>query len=128
MISPRILVRTYLSPLVGTTAWFLQRVTGVLLLFYLLLHVETVHQLSAGPVAFDHAMAAFKNPLFRLLEIGLLGVVILHALNGIRIMVIDFGVATRHQKRLFWGLAVIVGALVFIAGAVPLFLHSVLGR
>jgi len=128
VIPPRILVKTYLSPLIGMTAYFIQRVTGLLLLFYLLVHVHTVHEISGGPVAFNHAMDAFKNPLFRLLEIGLLGIVILHALNGIRIMAIDFGVATRHQKRLFWGLAVVIGTLIFIAGALPLFMHSVWER
>lgn len=128
MIPPRILVRNYLSPLVGTTAFYLQRVTGVLLLGYLLLHVHTVHMISGGPVAFDAALAVFKNPLFRLLEIGLLGVVILHALNGIRIIAIDFGVATRRQRKLFWILAGAFGAIIFIAGALPMFMNSVLRR
>lgn len=128
MIPPRILVRNYLSPLVGTTAFYLQRVTGVLLLGYLLLHVHTVHMISGGPAAFDAALAVFKNPLFRLLEIGLLGVVILHALNGIRIIAIDFGVATRRQRKLFWILAGAFGTIIFIAGALPMFMKSVLRR
>ncbi len=128
MIPPRIWVRNYISPLLGATAFYLQRVTGVLLLGYLLLHVHTVHMISGGPAAFDHAMETFKNPLFRVLEIGLLGVVILHALNGIRIVAIDFGVATRRQKKLFWWLAGALGSIIFIAGAAPMFLNSVLRR
>lgn len=128
MIPPRIAVRNYLSTLVGATAFYLQRVTGVLLLGYLLLHVHTVHMISDGPVAFDRAMQTFKNPLFRVLEIGLLGVVILHALNGIRIIAIDFGVATRRQKKLFWVLAGVLGTMIFIAGALPMFMNSVLRR
>ena len=128
MIPLHIQVRNYVSTLLGTTAFYLQRVTGVLLLGYLLLHVHTVHMISGGPAAFDHAMETFKNPLFRVLEIGLLGVVILHALNGIRIVAIDFGVATRRQKKLFWGLAGVLGTLIFIAGALPMFMSSVLRR
>lgn len=128
MIPPRLLVRNYLSTLLGKTAFYLQRVTGVLLLGYLLLHVHTVHMISAGPAAFDSAMETFKNPLFRLLEIGLLGVVILHALNGIRIVAIDFGIATRSQKKLFWMLAGALGTMIFIAGALPMFMNSVLRR
>lgn len=128
MIPPRIVVRNYVSTLLGTTAFYLQRVTGVLLLGYLLIHVHTIHMISDGPVAFDRALEMFKNPLFRLLEIGLLGVVILHALNGIRIIAIDFGVATRRQKRLFWILAGALGAMIFIAGALPMFMNSVLRR
>ena len=128
MIPPRIAVRNYFSTLVGATAFYLQRVTGVLLLGYLLLHVHTVHMISDGPVAFDQAMQTFKNPLFRVLEIGLLGVVILHALNGIRIITIDFGVATHRQKKLFWVLAGVLGTMIFIAGALPMFINSVLRR
>jgi succinate dehydrogenase / fumarate reductase cytochrome b subunit len=37
------------------------------------------------------------------MELGLVGAVIYHALNGIRIMIIDFWPsATEHQARLFW--------------------------
>lgn len=128
MIPPRILVRNYLSILLGKTAFYLQRITGVLLLGYLLLHVHTVHMIGGGPVAFDRAMRTFKNPLFRALEIGLLGVVVLHALNGIRIVAIDVGVATRRQRKLFWILAGVLGTVIFIAGAVPMFMDSVLRR
>lgn len=128
MIPPRIAIRNYVSTLVGTTAFYVQRITGVLLLGYLLIHVHTVHMIGDGPAAFDRALAMFKNPLFRLLEIGLLGVVILHALNGIRIIVIDAGVATRRQKRLFWILAGALGTMIFIAGALPMFMNSVLRR
>ncbi len=107
-------------------AWRLQRLTGLLLLVYLFLHVRTVHQLSQGPAAFNEAMAFFRHPVFKLLEIGLLGVVILHALNGVRITLIDLGIGHRRQARLFWILSVGAGGLLFLAGAIPMFLFSVL--
>jgi succinate dehydrogenase / fumarate reductase, cytochrome b subunit len=128
VIPPRILFRAYVVPLVGMTAFWIQRVSGVLLLLYLLIHVETVHHVSGGKAAFDGALAAFRNPFFRLLEIGLLGVVILHALNGIRIIIIDCGAKSRHQRTLFWVLAGGMGLLIFVAGALPLFVHSVVRR
>ena len=70
----------------------------------------------------------FDSPLFKLGEIGLLGAVILHALNGVRLTLIDMGVgasATR-QRQMFWYLAVGVGAILFIAGAIPIFITGVL--
>ena len=75
----------------GMLAWLIQRVTGVLLLFYLFLHIRTVHRLSQGPEAFNEAMAFFQRPAFKLLEVALLGTVILHALNGVRITILDLG-------------------------------------
>jgi succinate dehydrogenase / fumarate reductase cytochrome b subunit len=107
-------------------AHVIQRVTGVLLLVYLFLHVHTIGELSQGPAAFDQALSEFKNPLFRLLEIALLGTVILHALNGIRLTLIDLGVGHERQRQLFWAWSIGLGALVFLAGGIPLFLASVL--
>ncbi len=108
----------------GMTAHVLQRTTGVLLLIYLLLHVRTIHKLSQGPQAFDEALAMFRHPLFKLAEIGLLGVVILHALNGVRITILDFGGAQARQRQ-YWALAVAIGMGLFLLGAAPMFLFSV---
>jgi succinate dehydrogenase / fumarate reductase, cytochrome b subunit len=110
----------------GMVAWTIQRVTGLLLLVYLFLHVHTISKLSQGPAAFDDAMATFHNPFFKVLEIGLLGVVILHALNGIRITLVDLGVGVGKQRQLFWAITVGAGLLLFLAGAIPMFLFAVL--
>lgn len=124
----RDLARKYRWQFSGMVAWAIQRVTGVLLLGYLLLHVHTISSLSQGPAAFDRALATFRSPFFRLLEIGLLGTVVLHALNGIRITLIDLGVGVHKQRQLFWTVTVGVGLLVFLAGAIPMFFFSVLGN
>ena len=111
----------------GMLAFVIQRVTGLALLAYLFLHVLTIHQLRE-PARFDESMRMFDSPLFKLGEIGLLGAVILHALNGVRLTLIDMGVgvtATR-QRQMFWYLAVGVGAVIFVAGAIPIFITGVL--
>jgi succinate dehydrogenase / fumarate reductase cytochrome b subunit len=107
-------------------AWLIQRVSGLLLLFYLFLHVLTINKLSQGPAAFDQAMSFFQNPVFKLLEITLLGTVVVHALNGIRITLIDLGMGREKQRQLFWLLALGIGGLIFLAGAIPIFLFSIL--
>ena len=110
----------------GQFAHMLQRATGVMLLGYLLLHVKTIQSLKAGPEAFNNALATFKSPLFKLAEIALLGVVVLHAFNGIRVTLLDLGYAQHRQRQLFWIWSVAVAAIVFLAGAIPLFLSGVL--
>ncbi len=123
----KLLLRKYAGPFSGMLAHLIQRATGLLLLVYLFLHVRTIYALRGGPAAFDRAVAGFRSPLFKLLEIALLAVVILHALNGLRITLIDLGAKHAAQRRLFaWSLG--AGALIFLAGAIPLFLSSVLGR
>jgi succinate dehydrogenase / fumarate reductase cytochrome b subunit len=123
---PSATIRKYRWQFSGMVAHLVQRVTGLLLLFYLFLHVHTIRQLSEGPVAFNQAIGEFKSPFFKLLEIALLGTVILHALNGVRITLIDLGVGHKRQRQLFWAWSIGLGALVFLAGAIPLFLFSVL--
>ena len=118
--------RKYRRQFSGMTAYFIQRATGLLLLVYLFLHVHTIRELASGPAAFNEALARFHNPLFKLLEIALFGTVILHALNGVRITLLDLGVGHSAQRRLFWGFAIGLGAVVFLAGAIPLFLNGVL--
>ena len=121
-----ILARKYGGQFSGMTAHLVQRATGLLLLVYLFLHIHTIRELSKGPAAFNAAVATFRHPLFKLLEIALLGTVILHALNGIRITMIDLGLGHSRQRQLFWGFAAGFGLLLFLAGAIPLFLNSVL--
>ena len=110
----------------GMVAWTIQRVTGLLLLVYLFLHVHTIGKLSQGPAAFDAAIATFRSPLFKSLEIGLLAVVVLHAFNGIRITLVDLGIGVGKQRQLFWTITVGLGLLVFLAGAIPILLFAVL--
>jgi len=114
--------RKYRDQFAGQTAHVLQRLTGLLLLAYLFLHVHTIHELSRGPAAFNAAVTTFRHPFFKLLEIALFGTVILHALNGIRITLLDLGIGHESQRRLFWIYTVGLGALIFLGGAIPLFI------
>ena len=119
-------VRKYRWQFSGMLAHVIQRLTGVALLLYLLLHVHTIRELRNGPEAFNNALAMFKTPLFKMLEIGLLATVILHALNGVRLTALDLGYGHGRQRELFWAWAIGVGILVFLAGGVPIFLSAVL--
>jgi succinate dehydrogenase / fumarate reductase cytochrome b subunit len=117
--------RKYRWKYAGMLGFWIQRVTGIGLLVYLGLHVHTIHQLN-DPQSFQAALDEFGQPIFKLGEIGLLGAVILHALNGIRITLVDAGYAIPRQRQMFWYFAMGVGAVVFIAGALPIFIFTVL--
>jgi succinate dehydrogenase / fumarate reductase, cytochrome b subunit len=122
----RDVLRKYRWQFGGMVAWTIQRVTGILLLFYLFVHVHTISKLSQGPVAFDRAIATFNSPFFKLLEIALLATVVLHACNGIRITLVDLGIGVGRQRQMFWIITVGAGTLVTLAGAIPMFLFAVL--
>ncbi len=110
---------------VGFLAWVLHRITGLLLSLYLVIHIWVVRTISHGPEGFNHVMATVQAPLFLLFEVGLLGTVLYHTLNGVRLLLIDTGWGVRHQKGLFFvltGLAMVI----LLIGAVPIL--DLLGR
>jgi len=85
----------------GTFAWILHRLSGLGLIFYLLLHIWVISHLSGGRGSFDGIMHAFGSPMFKVLEIGLVGVIFYHMFNGLRVTLIDMGVMVERQKQLF---------------------------
>ncbi|HEX04151.1 MAG TPA: succinate dehydrogenase, cytochrome b556 subunit, partial [Bacteroidetes bacterium] len=81
----------------GQIAWLLHRLTGLALVLYVSLHVWVISSLQLGEGTFSATMAYVASPLFRFLEVGLLFCVIYHALNGLRLIAIDFFGATEKH-------------------------------
>jgi succinate dehydrogenase / fumarate reductase, cytochrome b subunit len=103
----------------GFWAFLLMRISGVALTVYLFLHINVLSNLLAGPEKFNEIMKTVQSPLFKLFEVALLAAVLFHALNGVRVLWIDFGAAAFRQKAWFWAVFVLAAALV-VAGAVPI--------
>jgi succinate dehydrogenase / fumarate reductase cytochrome b subunit len=120
-------LRKYRWRYAGHVAFWIQRVTGVALLGYLILHVHTIRDLK-NPETFDAALRTFSTPLFKLAEIGLLATVILHALNGIRLTMVDVGVGLTRQRQMFWYFTIGFGLVLFLAGAIPMFIYGILNH
>ena len=120
-------IRKYGWRYAGNVAFWVQRLTGLALVAYLILHVHTIRDLK-NPETFDAALKTFSTPLFKLGEIGLLATVILHALNGIRLTMVDMGVGLSRQRQTFWWFAIGVGAVIFLAGAVPMFVYGIINH
>ena len=107
------------QPRTGFVAWLLMRITGVGIVIFLPIHIWGLQKLQSGPEAFNQYIQLYSHPLFKLGEIALLAGIIFHAFNGIRVMLVDFGTGWRNHKTLLWTAAAI-GAVVFIAGAIPM--------
>jgi succinate dehydrogenase / fumarate reductase cytochrome b subunit len=84
----------------GSWAWILHRITGLGLTFYILLHIIALTGLVRGEAAFNEEMALFSTPLFLVLEWILCALVMFHAANGVRIVLVDFGGGARWHKKL----------------------------
>jgi succinate dehydrogenase / fumarate reductase cytochrome b subunit len=118
-------IRKYSWRYAGNLAFWIQRWTGLALVAYLILHVHTIHDLR-NPKTFSVALETFSTPLFKLGEIALLATVILHALNGIRLTLVDMGVGLSRQRQMFWYFAIGIGAVLFLAGGIPMFVYGII--
>ena len=96
-------------------AWVLHRATGVGVLLFLFLHILDTSLVAAGPDAYDRIIGLYRAAPFRVLEVLLAAAVLYHALNGVRIPLIDFSeLGTRRQR----AIAYVVGAM-FLAAMLP---------
>ncbi len=97
---------------VGQWSWRLHRVTGVGVLIFLCLHILDTSLMVLGPEHYNKIIALYRLPLFRISEVGLFAAVLFHALNGVRIILMDVWVdLTRCHRQLFWievGLFVVI--------------------
>ncbi|MCF8142287.1 MAG: succinate dehydrogenase, cytochrome b556 subunit [Deltaproteobacteria bacterium] len=100
------MTRSQMWDATGMWAWVLHRITGLGLVFYILLHTGLMGtSLLAGKENFDSTLSILMgHPVFESLDILLLGTVLYHGLNGIRILLFDIGIGVRvqTQKNLFW--------------------------
>ncbi|MCK4762127.1 MAG: succinate dehydrogenase, cytochrome b556 subunit [Candidatus Aminicenantes bacterium] len=87
---------------VGSWAWILHRLSGLALVLYLSLHLWVINTLTRGPEQFNKVMTFLNSPLFKFLEVGLWGVILFHAFNGIRVVLIDFSKGSLFHKKLFY--------------------------
>ena len=84
----------------GMWSWVAHRVTGVLVFFFLFAHVLDTALVRVSPNDYDLVVDTYKHPFVTLMEVGLVGAVLFHALNGIRVMLVDFwdkGVRLQRQ-------------------------------
>ena len=96
----------------GMYAWLLHRVTGLGVLLFVFAHVVDTALIGWGPGAYNEAISLYRTTAFRVGEIILFGAVLYHALNGIRITIIDFWPqATLWHKPLFFGVVALFWVL-----------------
>jgi succinate dehydrogenase / fumarate reductase, cytochrome b subunit len=102
----------------GMWSWVLHRITGVAIFFFLLVHILDTSLIRVSPEAYDAVIGAYKTPIMGVGEIGLVAAIGLHALNGLRIIAIDFlTIGPRIQRLMFW-IAIAIWVLL-LAGFIP---------
>ncbi|MDO8491403.1 MAG: hypothetical protein Q7T04_05245 [Dehalococcoidia bacterium] len=93
--------RAALKP--GVISWLLQRVTAVFIAVVLFVHVWQIHFISEKKVTFDLVADRLRSPGWVAVDLVLLALLLYHALNGVRSIILDFGISHTMERFLYWG-------------------------
>ncbi len=108
----------------GQYAWFLHRTTGIGIIGFLLVHILDIMLIGLGRDVYNHTVAFYGRPFIIPMEIALVGAVVFHALNGVRIALIDFWPqGVRHQRKLFYT-ALIAAVVLTLPSAIIILAHE----
>jgi len=107
----------------GMWSWVLHRITGATVFFFLFVHVLDTALVRVSPEAYNEVVETYKTPIIGLMELGLVAAVLFHALNGLRLIAIDFWwQGPRHQRQMLWAVAGI-WLLVMVPSTVVIGMH-----
>jgi succinate dehydrogenase / fumarate reductase, cytochrome b subunit len=112
-------------------AYALHRLSGLGILAYFLMHIFVTGARLGGPEAWESQMAAFGKPIFKLGEFMVFLAFAYHAINGIRLVIVELGYmlgkpglpaypysySTMRQKPLLVVVMLIAVAIMLIGGA-----------
>jgi succinate dehydrogenase / fumarate reductase, cytochrome b subunit len=106
----------------GGRALALHRVTGLVIVVYLYLHLGVLSMLLIGPSAWGSFLSLFTAKSVLALEVVMIAAVLFHGLNGIRVALVGSGLAVSRERVMFWagttvGTAAVIFAALHILGA-----------
>lgn len=112
----------------GQWAWLLHRITGIGVFLFLLVHILDIYLVGFGPTTFDAFVFVYRGAIFRIGEVALMGAVLYHSFNGVRVILIDFWAkGVEYQKVMFY-IVLILSVIVWIPAGFfmlrPLFLAA----
>jgi succinate dehydrogenase / fumarate reductase cytochrome b subunit len=110
----------------GMVAWAFHRISGVAIWLFVVLHVIDIYLVGGDPKAYDRLLQIYASLPGRIGEVLLGAGLFYHALNGLRIIIMDFWPATTvHHKALWYANWVIFlgvglpGAFIILKPAFP---------
>jgi len=112
---------------IGQWSWLAHRLSGLGILFFLVIHITDTFFVVFAPDWYDHTVALYGGvwfdgnyywPLrwaFRVGELGLIAAVVYHAVNGVGVILYDFWAkGTLYRKQIltavqvvFWGIMLV---------------------
>jgi len=100
----------------GMWPWLGQRVTAVLVIVTIMVHLVLTHYIAIGELSFANIGDRLAGGAVLVNDIVLLVAVVYHALNGLRMVVLDWGLASRGRRRVFDAVLWLVGIASIVYG------------
>jgi succinate dehydrogenase cytochrome b556 subunit len=100
----------------GMWAWLLQRITAVLLLVGLATHLGATHLFAIGDLSYDNIADRLGSSFFVVVDVVVLAAVVFHALNGFRMVVLDYWFSDKVQRIAFSVILWVIGLTAFVYG------------
>lgn len=105
----------------GWIAFVLNRLTGLILVVYLVAHFFVLSMLTRGEEGWNSLLGLFGSTPFLIGDTLLIAAVLFHGLNGLRVIAMTLGFGTRHSGLLFVVVFLVSAALTGLAGWAILF-------
>lgn len=100
---------------IGQWSWAAHRITGLGVAAFLFGHIIDTFGVGIGPQFYDETIALYQQWWFKPFEVLLIGAVLYHALNGLRIILFDFWPSLALKQREF----AVAELLLFAVGFAP---------
>jgi succinate dehydrogenase cytochrome b subunit len=93
----------------------LHRITGLVIVLYLYLHLGVLSMLLIGRSSWSSFLSLVTAKSFLALEAVLIAAVLFHGLNGIRVALVGSGIAVSRERVMFWAASAIATAAAILA-------------
>jgi succinate dehydrogenase / fumarate reductase, membrane anchor subunit len=104
----------------GAMAWFLQRITAVLLFIGVIYHFVYYHFISDGVYTWKEVVTKMQSPWFNLLQFLFLLTALYHGFNGIWMVAEDY-IHGKIWRMIVFSLILLVGTALFFVGTLTIF-------
>jgi succinate dehydrogenase / fumarate reductase cytochrome b subunit len=109
----------------GHWLWVLHRVSGLGVLFYLIIHVYDMSLAYFNVPAHETLIALFKTPVFSVLELGLGALLIFHAINGVRVALLDLRPELWAKQQLATRISLVITAIILAPTLIIMVIYTI---
>jgi succinate dehydrogenase cytochrome b subunit len=108
---------TRYRPRQGMIAWAFHRISGLAIWLFVVVHVIDIYLVGGDPKAYDTILQVYASPIGRVGETLLGAALLYHALNGLRVVIMDFWPRTTVWQTQLWYACWIAFVVVGVPGA-----------